>query len=557
MRVASIDIGTNSVLLLVAERDGAGTLCAVLERARVTRLGAGVDRTRQLAPEAVERTLACLGDYAADLRRLGVTRLDVVGTSAMRDASAGELFVARAGELLGVAPRVVSGDEEARLTFEGALVGLDLAGALSVFDVGGGSTEIVRGTRDGASATVLEAVSLDVGSVRLTERHVRSDPPTRAELDAVRADVARALEGATRPRAGEPLVGTNRSEELFNLGLGRDIERRERLGQRLAAACLLEHQRHRLELVTTMRDRGHDRRLHLVGRGVVAPVEQLTDRRSAVERARLEGSALLRRERATPGHDLARACARVLELPRRRQPRQRAHRGRCRLARPPSYEFVDEHAEPRVGVRVGAKPLHRRDLQRWGGCGRRHLPSHPRRGGRGRRHLPSRPRWRQLEELRMTVVVRNGHFAELAVHPRHAGAPNPAEDDAAVAETHRVARNRGVAVAELDDQHGRVASGPPARLDGVLVPQRGARPERGTERAFNGVKIVGPLPRREAHRRGRWGLRRANRLKRRLVAEAELSLESFEIGHDISWAGAPDTLRTTPGWLFLTARKIS
>ena len=207
MRVASIDIGTNSVLLLVAERDGAGTLAAVLERARVTRLGAGVDRTRQLAPEAVERTLACLGDYAADLRRLGVTRLDVVGTSAMRDASAGELFVARAGELLGVAPRVVSGDEEARLTFEGALVGLDLAGALSVFDVGGGSTEIVRGTRDGASATVLEAVSLDVGSVRLTERHVRSDPPTRAELDAVRADVAGALEGATRPRAGEPLVG--------------------------------------------------------------------------------------------------------------------------------------------------------------------------------------------------------------------------------------------------------------------------------------------------------------------------------------------------------------
>ena len=172
MRVASIDIGTNSVLLLVAERDGAGTLAAVLERARVTRLGAGVDRTRQLAPEAVERTLACLGDYAADLRRLGVTRLDVVGTSAMRDASAGELFVARAAELLGVAPRVVSGDEEARLTFEGALVGLDLAGALSVFDVGGGSTEIMwlEVTGAGRPPRLIDQTSLRHGVVSLAEQ---------------------------------------------------------------------------------------------------------------------------------------------------------------------------------------------------------------------------------------------------------------------------------------------------------------------------------------------------------------------------------------------------
>lgn len=193
MRVAAIDIGTNSVLLLVAERRG-GDLVALAERATITRLGQGVDATRALAPEAVERTLACLTRYGEELRALGVERIDAVGTSAMRDAAGGAAFIAQARERLGVAPRVISGEEEAALTFAGALTGLSLPPAPRiVFDVGGGSTEIILG---GPSGEVGRAASLDVGSVRLTERLVRSDPPSAAELDAVRNAARAALANA-------------------------------------------------------------------------------------------------------------------------------------------------------------------------------------------------------------------------------------------------------------------------------------------------------------------------------------------------------------------------
>jgi exopolyphosphatase / guanosine-5'-triphosphate,3'-diphosphate pyrophosphatase len=190
-RVAAVDIGTNSVLLLVAERRD-GDLVAVLERARITRLGRGVDATRVLDPEAAEATLACLADYAAEISLSRVDRLDVVGTSAMRDARGGDAFVSRAHALLGVEPRVISGDEEAALTFEGAIVGLGLDGPVTVFDLGGGSTELIRGDE----LAVVRAVSLDIGSVRLTERHLRSDPPRPDELAAVRADARGALLGA-------------------------------------------------------------------------------------------------------------------------------------------------------------------------------------------------------------------------------------------------------------------------------------------------------------------------------------------------------------------------
>ncbi|WP_438019007.1 Ppx/GppA phosphatase family protein [Sorangium sp. So ce315] len=207
MSVAAIDIGTNSVLLLIAERRG-GELVALVERATITRLGQGVDATRALAPEAVERTLACLARYGEELRSLGVERVDAVGTSAMRDAAGGEAFIARARDLLGVAPRVISGSEEAELTYAGALTGLALParGPRIVFDVGGGSTEIIVGD---AGGQVERAVSLDVGSVRLTERHVRSDPPAEAELEAVRADARAALASVPAgPLSGAPtLIG--------------------------------------------------------------------------------------------------------------------------------------------------------------------------------------------------------------------------------------------------------------------------------------------------------------------------------------------------------------
>ena len=209
MRIATIDIGTNSVLLLVAEaeRDGSGALRPVVERATITRLGEGVDRNRRLLPEAAERTLACLADYAGTLREQGVTRLDAVGTSAMRDAAGGQEFVARAAEILGIPPRVIDGNEEARLTFAGALSGLPITGGVMVFDIGGGSTEIVTGEIGPAGRKIAAAVSLDIGSVRLFERHVRSDPPSEAELRDVEQDIARALRGAPQLAAGAALVG--------------------------------------------------------------------------------------------------------------------------------------------------------------------------------------------------------------------------------------------------------------------------------------------------------------------------------------------------------------
>lgn len=178
-----------------------------MQRATITRLGEGVDQTRRLAPAAVQRNLACLRAYADDLRQHGSPRLDVVGTSALRDAQGAGEFLDEAERILGVRPRVIAGDEEARLTFGGALSGLSLSGKLLVFDVGGGSTELIVG--DAASKQTSARVSLDIGSVRLTERHVKSDPPTRAELAAIEADIARELDSAAPLSAlvsGEPLT---------------------------------------------------------------------------------------------------------------------------------------------------------------------------------------------------------------------------------------------------------------------------------------------------------------------------------------------------------------
>lgn len=195
-RIAAIDIGTNTVLLLVAENDDRGELRAVREEATITRLGQGVDVARKLAPAAIERTNACLSTYATIVRELGAERVAVVGTSAMRDAGGGDEVRAKVRELFGVEARTISGVEEAKLTFAGALSGLRHGeGPVAVFDIGGGSTEIVVG----ASGVIRASHSFDVGSVRLTERHVRSDPPSRAEIEAM----ARAARDAF---AAEPRV---------------------------------------------------------------------------------------------------------------------------------------------------------------------------------------------------------------------------------------------------------------------------------------------------------------------------------------------------------------
>lgn len=208
MRVAAIDIGTNTVLLLVAERTASGELVAVEEHATITRLGEGVDKTRTLAPAAIERTNSVIGRYAEIVERLGAKRVDVVGTSAMRDAGGGDAVRAHVKATLGVDARTISGDEEARLTFKGALSGVTsvkMGGRVRVFDIGGGSTEIVHGER--GLDTLLFAHSYDVGSVRLTERHIQSDPPTDAEIAAVRHDARMAFASVPRFESDAPPVG--------------------------------------------------------------------------------------------------------------------------------------------------------------------------------------------------------------------------------------------------------------------------------------------------------------------------------------------------------------
>lgn len=188
-RVAALDCGTNSLRLLVADLDGAAK-ADVHREMRVVRLGQGVDRTGMLAPEALERTRVALVDYAATCRALGVQRTRLVATSATRDAGNRDVFVALVEEVLGVPPEVVSGDEEAALSFRGATAGLDPSdGPFAVTDIGGGSTEVVLGTTD-----VEASLSVDVGCVRLTERHLHDDPPTAAQVAAARADVDAALE---------------------------------------------------------------------------------------------------------------------------------------------------------------------------------------------------------------------------------------------------------------------------------------------------------------------------------------------------------------------------
>ncbi|HYJ76843.1 MAG TPA: Ppx/GppA phosphatase family protein [Kineosporiaceae bacterium] len=208
-RVAVVDCGTNSLRLLVADVDPAGgTLTDVDRRTEIVRIGEGVDATGRITDAALERTLAVARFYAALVAETGAEQVAVVATSALRDATNGEAFTAGMRELLGVEPRVVSGDEEARLTFAGAVRALpDHELPALVVDIGGGSTELVLGERaDGP----VQARSVDVGSVRLTERHLHSDPPTAAEIERARADVVEGLDDvadAVELRSARTLVG--------------------------------------------------------------------------------------------------------------------------------------------------------------------------------------------------------------------------------------------------------------------------------------------------------------------------------------------------------------
>jgi exopolyphosphatase/guanosine-5'-triphosphate,3'-diphosphate pyrophosphatase len=200
-RVAAIDCGTNSIRLLVADIDPAGGPGAEVDRRmEIVRLGQGVDATGRIADEALERTFGACDRYAAVVRELGAQRIRFVATSAMRDAANRDEFTAGVVARFGVAPEIISGDEEAALSFAGAtgaVAGLGSAGSAAcptpylVIDIGGGSTEFVLGTD-----RVEAARSVDIGSVRLTERHFAADPPTSAQIAAARKDVVAAIDQA-------------------------------------------------------------------------------------------------------------------------------------------------------------------------------------------------------------------------------------------------------------------------------------------------------------------------------------------------------------------------
>ncbi|MEV6277961.1 Ppx/GppA phosphatase family protein [Nocardia sp. NPDC051832] len=198
-RVAAVDCGTNSIRLLIADVLADGTLADVHREMRIVRLGQGVDATGALHPEAIERTRVALADYARLMREAGVTKLRMVATSATRDASnRDDFFAMTRAELGAVVPgaeaEVITGDEEARLSFTGAIGELaSTEGPFVVVDLGGGSTELVFGD----SKTGVEAAfSADIGCVRITERCLPGNPPTPEQVSAARAFAAERLAAA-------------------------------------------------------------------------------------------------------------------------------------------------------------------------------------------------------------------------------------------------------------------------------------------------------------------------------------------------------------------------
>ena len=205
-RVAAIDCGTNSLRLLIADIDPAArSLTDILRRMEIVRLGQGVDATGRLAPEALDRTFAMLAEYARAIAGSGASAVRLVATSATRDASNSGEFAAGVRRILGIDPEVVSGAEEARLSFAGATAELGSGSGAGpeppflVVDIGGGSTEFVVGS-PGADRD-LAALSVDIGCVRLTERHLHDDPPRPEQIEAARADIDEAL---TRVAAAVP-----------------------------------------------------------------------------------------------------------------------------------------------------------------------------------------------------------------------------------------------------------------------------------------------------------------------------------------------------------------
>ncbi|QKE85784.1 Ppx/GppA phosphatase family protein [Arthrobacter sp. NEB 688] len=277
-RVAAVDCGTNSIRLLVADVGEDGLLTDVVRRMEVVRLGQGIDRTGVIAPEAMERTLTAAAGYAATCRELGAQRVRFVATSASRDARNADDFVAGVREAFGdldVAPEVVAGEVEARLSFTGAtgdLRRLGVPGPYLVVDLGGGSTELVRGTDD-----VEAGRSVDIGCVRMTERHLAGDPPSAEQAEAARHDVRAALDLAEEAvdlrglAAVVGLAGSITTVTAHALGLGGY----DRDAIHLAEVPLATHRASCAELLSMPREQRaalpymHPGRVDVIGAGAL------------------------------------------------------------------------------------------------------------------------------------------------------------------------------------------------------------------------------------------------------------------------------------------------
>ena len=188
MRVAAIDCGTNSIRLLIADIEG-NSFREISRMMEIVRLGQGVDETGEFHPDAIDRTLNAVDLYAAEIRRRGVERIRFCATSASRDATNRELFLDGVRDRLGIFPEVISGEEEATLSFQGATREFSAdQGPFLVVDIGGGSTEFVFG-----HASVESARSVNIGCVRMSERHFKNDPPTAGEILEATSDIAAAI----------------------------------------------------------------------------------------------------------------------------------------------------------------------------------------------------------------------------------------------------------------------------------------------------------------------------------------------------------------------------
>jgi exopolyphosphatase / guanosine-5'-triphosphate,3'-diphosphate pyrophosphatase len=270
-RVAAVDCGTNSIRLLLTDLDTERMVATDISRQmKIVRLGEGVDRTGRLAEAAIDRTIAALREYADLIRARAPEVVRMVATSATRDAANSADFTRRVKEVLGVEPEVVSGDEEAALSFAGATRELAPGdgGAFLVTDIGGGSTEFV----DGSSH-----ISVNIGCVRITERRLHGDPPAEAEIAAATADIDAALEtvaAAVPVRRAETLVGLAGSvTTIAGIALGLDHYDAERIHHSRVSAARVHEIARRL-LAQTRAERAaipvmHPGRVDVIGAGAL------------------------------------------------------------------------------------------------------------------------------------------------------------------------------------------------------------------------------------------------------------------------------------------------